>query len=180
MKNLSWFLLLLLLIPGELAFSQIQIGSKELSLTGYFMSRSYEGSDESWETLNLSLGFGYFVSQGFEIEPEIIFSSYEEEKSGWIFSGNVAYNFQTGGDGKGPVPFILAGIGYSNTFLLLPRIPYEGDDEENWTVFNAGAGLKIFISSPACLRIEYRFQKFDGEYDFTHHLFLFGISAFIK
>jgi hypothetical protein len=180
MKHFGLFLLLLVLMSGDLLFSQIYAGDKELSLTASFMSRKYEEADESWEVFNMSLGFGYFISQGFEIQPEIMLTSYEEEYSGWIFSGNLAYNFQTGSNNQNITPFILVGLGYSNTLLLLPRIPYVGDEEDKWTVFNAGAGLKIFISSPACLRLEYRYQKFNGDYDYTHHTVLLGISVFIR
>jgi len=55
-----------------------------------------------------------------------------------------------------------------------------GDENDKWTIFNGGAGLKILLPYPAAFRLEYRYQKFNGDTDVTNHLMLFGISVFIK
>jgi hypothetical protein len=179
MKKFIVALFVIIFLQEDLIFSQIEKGNKELSIIASFMSRKFEDADESWTAINLALGFGFFITRGLEFEPEIFYSSYENDKAGWIFSGNIAYNFPTGDDNN-ISPFILAGLGYSNTLMYLPRFIGSGDENDKWTVLNAGAGLKIFIPYPVSLRLEYRFQKFQGDYYQTNHFILLGLSAFIK
>jgi hypothetical protein len=158
--------------------TQTETGDKELSIAASFMSRKFEGADEAWHSINHATSIGFFVTDGFEIEPEILLSKYKEEDVGIILSGNLAYNFNTSNGNL--VPFILGGAGYANTIIFLPKVAYESDEDDNWTVLNGGAGLKIFISKPIALRLEYRFQKFLGDTDITNHNIFFGISVFLE
>jgi hypothetical protein len=178
MKNSTIFFLLLISFPLQLLFAQTEKGDKELSIAASFMSRKFERADEAWHAINLATSIGIFVTDGFEIEPEILISKYKDEDMGIVLSGNLAYNFNT--SNGNPVPFILGGAGYANTIIFLPRAAYEGDEDDNWTVINGGAGLKIFISKPIALRLEYRFQKFLGDTDVTNHIIFFGVSVFLE
>ena len=179
MKHFMIALFVITFLQNDLIFSQIEKGNKELSVAASYMSRKFENADESWTAINLKLGFGYFITQGLEIEPEIFYSNYKDDDAGWIISGNIAYNIPTGDDNN-LLPFCLVGYGYSNTILFLPNIAWSGDEDDNWTVLNAGGGLKILIPYPVSLRLEYRFQKFQGDSDITNHLILLGISVLIK
>jgi hypothetical protein len=179
MKYLLTFILLAAFSFVDPAFSQISKGNKELSLAASYMSRKYASSAESWDAVNVVFGLGYFLTRSLEIEPELLYAAYEDSESGWILSGNVAYNITIGNESD-LVPFFLAGLGYSNTFLFLPRSAYPGEGDDKWTVLNAGGGLKIMTVYPAVFRLEYRFQIYQGDRDITNHLVLIGISAFLK
>ncbi len=105
MKNLFLFLLIFIFLQEDFLFSQIKRGNKELSVAASYMSRKFEEAEEAWTALNLSLSFGYFLINGLEIEPELIYSNYKEENPGWILSGNIVYNIQADGESNNLVPF---------------------------------------------------------------------------
>lgn len=170
---------LTLLILAETVFAQPEKWDKELSIAASFMARKSEYSSEFWTAFNIPIRLGLLVTKDFEIEPEILFSKYEGGHVGFVFSGNLAYNINpTSHEGR-VVPFVFGGLGYSNATILLPNIAYGGGDE-NWTVLNLGGGLKIFMSKPVALRLEYRFQNFFGYRDIMYHNIFFGISVFFK
>ncbi len=178
MKNSIIFFLLLISFPSQLLFAQTEKGDKELSIAASIVSRKFEGADEAWYAINLAASIGFFVTDGFEIEPEVLLSKYKEEDVGIVLSGNFAYNINTLNGNM--VPFILGGAGYANTSIFLPKVVYGGFEDDNWTVINGGAGIKIFMSRPIALRLEYRFQKFLGDRDITNHNIFFGISVFLE
>jgi len=164
----------------QLVYSQTKKGAKELSIGASFMSRSYENSDESWTAFNIPIRLGFCVNNNLEIEPELLFNKYEEEDAGLIFSVNIAYNINSPGRSNPTVPFLLGGVGFSNTIVILPNYAHAGIEEgKGWTILNLGAGLKMFLSKTAALRLEYRFQKYNGDSDLTYHNVLFGMSVFI-
>jgi hypothetical protein len=163
----------------EPALTQIRPGEREFSLAASYSSRKFENDDESWTALNIAARAGFFMNRHVEIEPEILFSKYKEQDAGFILSGNIAYNFKSRGAEKTTIPFIMGGLGYANTLLFLPNIASSGAEDENWTVINAGGGVKLLISDPVAVRIEYRFQKFSGDEDATYHNVYIGFSMFL-
>jgi len=163
----------------QLVYSQTKAGAKELSIGASYMSRSYENSDESWTAFNIPIRLGFCVTNNLEIEPELLFNKYEDEDAGLIFSVNFAYNINRPGQSNPTVPFLLGGVGFSNTIVILPNYAGAGIEDKNWTILNLGAGLKIFLAKPAALRLEYRFQKYNGSSELTYHNVLFGMSVFI-
>ena len=173
------FSLIIIIILHQEVYPQTQRGDKELSIVASFISIKYEKADEAWTAVNIPIRFGFFVTKNIEIEPELLFSKYEDEDAGFILSGNLAYNFTPSSEGI-VVPFVFAGLGFSNTTILLPNIAFEGRENKNWTVFNLGGGLKTFLAKSFALRLEYRFQNLFGDTDISYHNILLGISAFLK
>jgi opacity protein-like surface antigen len=168
------------LISVETAFAQTERGDKELSIAASFMARKIEHDDQFWTAFNIPIRLGFLVTQNIEVEPEILFSKYEEEDAGFILSGNLAYNFNPTSPESKSVPFVLGGLGFSNTIMLFaPNAAWVGDKDENWTVLNLGGGIKMFMSKPVALRLEYRFQKFLGDSDITYHNIFLGVSVFL-
>lgn len=168
----------LVMIAFNSASAQIERGDKELSAQMSFMSRSFEQSSNSFWSLLLAARYGYFLRKYLEFEPEIMFSIYKDEDTGFVISGNLAYNFGSRNPGNKVVPFIYAGLGFANTIIFLPNIAYEGAEDTFWTILNGGAGVKLFMTEQIALRCEYRFQRFFETRDITYHTLLFGLSVF--
>ena len=181
MKNILKVILVILfvLISGESVLSQIESGDKELSISASFMSRKSENADEAWTSFIVPVRVGFFVTQNLEIEPEILFSKFKDSDAGYIISGNLAYNFNPSDKQSKVVPFVFAGFGISNTIAFFPNVAWVGDEDEIRTLINAGGGLKIFLSKPIALRLEYRFQNFMNNENIVYHNMLIGISAFL-
>ncbi len=175
---LLFFAFLLTSTVFNTACAQIERGDKELSAQMSFMSRSYEQSSSSFWSLLLAVRYGYFFRKNLEFEPEIMFSVYKNEDPGFILSGNLAYNFISRNPGNKIVPFISGGLGISNTIIFLPNIAYEGMEDTSWTVLNAGAGVKLFVTEQIAIRWEYRLQRFYESRDVTCHTLFFGLSGF--
>ena len=177
LRGLIAFLVVLISAPAVLA--QIEKGDKELSIAASFMSRKYEDG-EAWTVINIPIRLGVFVTKNVEIEPEILFSKWEDEDLGFLLSGNLAYNFTILEPESRTVPFLFSGFGFSNTYVYFPSFLLPGIEDETWTVVNLGGGAKFFLSKAAALRWEYRFQKFFGDWDLTYHNIFLGVSAFFK
>jgi hypothetical protein len=171
--------LFIFLVAVQVAFAQIEQGDKEFSIAASFMSRKVEDG-ESWTVLNIPIRIGYFVTKNVEIEPEILFTSWEDEDLGYVLSGNLAYNVILADQESKTVPFLFSGVGFSNTITYLPNFAWLGAEDETWTVLNVGGGIKFFLQKRAALRFEYRFQKFSGDWDYTYHNMLLGVSAFLN
>jgi|GEM_PF-1090467 len=177
----------------ENATAQLKKGQMELSLSAAFMGIQESGEDFS-SAFNLSTRLGYFLSKEFELEPEIIFSSYGGDGNpGIILSGNLLCNLhlqkQFGG-----FPFFLAGLGWANSLHYFNQMNF-GEVDRNYTILNLGVGVKSLIGKSAALRMEYRFQRFYAEkieywgqfaghytYDpsLSYHNFMMGLSVFLK
>jgi len=170
---------LFVMSSGEKILCQIASGDKELSISASFMSREAESDNQAWTSFIFPVRVGFFVTDNIEIEPEILFSKFKNSDAGYIISGNIAYHFLPGNEKNNGVPFVFAGFGFANTIPFFPNIAYVGDSDETRTTLNAGAGLKVFISKPAAVRVEYRFQKFMNGENIYYHNVLVGISVFI-
>lgn len=170
--------ILLTLVAFNSACAQIERGDTELSAQMSFMSRSFEQSSSSFWTLLLAARYGYFLTKNLEFEPEVMFSIYKDDDPGFVLSGNLAYNFSSRNPNNKIVPFISGGLGISNTIIFLPNIAYEGAEDTFWTILNAGAGVKLFVTERIAVRWEYRFQRFFESRDVTYHTLFFGLSGF--
>jgi len=180
-----WILVSLTFISNPSA--QVEKGATELSFAAAFMG--VKESDHDLETaFNLSARVGYFITKEFEIEPEIIFSTYEGEDPGFILSANFLYNVSLPEASKA-VPFFLVGIGWSNSLHFFNQMNF-GDVERNYTILNLGLGSKFFLNGSAAMRFEYRFQRFYAEekktlyytYDpsVSYHNLFFGMTVLLK
>jgi opacity protein-like surface antigen len=193
-KKILLLMVIILCFEGfENATAQLKKGQMELSLSAAFMGVKESGEDLS-TAFNLSTRFGYFLSREFEVEPEIIFSSYGGDGNpGIILSGNFLYNFPNQKQ-FGAFPFFLAGLGWANSLHYFNQMNF-GEVDRNYIFLNLGVGLKSFISKSAALRVEYRFQRFFAEkieswgqftghytYDpsLSYHNLMMGLSVFLK
>lgn len=130
----------------------------ELSLSGSYQNYSSGSSSGSSGAFLISPRAGFFLINGLELEPELLFMVASGSDPAYVLNGNVSYNFLTD---KNSVPFILVGYGIANTTPFF-NVPF-GKTDFKVGVLNIGAGAKIFIGKDVALRIEYRFQKFSGQ-----------------
>ncbi|HPI71988.1 MAG TPA: hypothetical protein PK843_14890 [bacterium] len=164
----------------ETLYAQIKKGDKELSVAASFMARKAENQNEFATVFNVPIRFGIFAARAIEFEPELLFTKFKEEDTGFVFSANLAYHFSSGHPQQKIVPYIFGGLGVSNTFLFLSNTLYPERSGDHFTVLNLGAGIKQFIAKDVALRLEYRFQDFMGNDAVVyHHLFL-GLSVFFN
>ena len=158
------FIALLLLAVG--AQAQFEKGDWELGLT--IMAGSYKETRES-ESQNwsysanyfaLSLMPGYFVLNGFSLEPE--FNCYSLQNSDPTFQllGNLSYTGWL--PGHSAAWFGRAGVGTGNAYPFAGQTFSMWDADESIVVLNFGAGIKAPISRYAALRTElnYKFYRF--------------------
>lgn len=170
----------ILILAVETLYAQIEKGDKEFSVAASFMARKAENQEEFATVFNVPIRFGIFATKTIEFEPELLFSKFKEEDTGYVFSANLVYHFNSGHPQQRTVPYIFGGLGVSNTFLFLSNTLYPERYGDHFTVLNLGAGIKQFISKDVALRMEYRFQDFMGNDDMVyHHLFL-GLSVFFN
>jgi opacity protein-like surface antigen len=157
MKVLS-FMMVTLVTASSLLGQPREGKNKELSLSGSYQNYSTESSTGSSSAFIISPRLGFFVFNGFEIEPEIWCMLIRASDPVYMLNGNISYNFISGGN---TVPFLLIGYGLANAipFLGLPiqRTDFKID------VLNIGGGVKVFLREDIALRIEYRYQRFTGE-----------------
>jgi opacity protein-like surface antigen len=171
--------------------AQVEKGQTELSFAAAFMGVKGDDGDMSY-AFNISGRMGYLVTSTFEFEPEIIFSTYEDEDPGIILAANLLYNISLP-DADQITPFLLAGLGWSNSAPLFNQTNF-GDAGRDYTLLNLGLGMRFFLSNSSALRLEYRFQRFSteeerwyfdgytGGYDpsVSYHNVLFGMALFLK
>lgn len=160
-------------------YSQIETDDIELSASASLMYRKYETAEKPWLAFITVLRVGYFFNSHIEVEPEIIISKLDKDRTGYILSANFAYNFTPVDSLNRFVPFLLTGIGITNSFAFVPNLAWIGYENEGKTILNAGGGLKIFLSQSAALRLEYRFQKYSNTENLFYHYLLLGFSVFL-
>jgi opacity protein-like surface antigen len=165
---------------GTIVASAQPAGKKwELGAAVSYTSYKFSGGTESEYVYNLPVRVGYYIWKGLEIEPEIMLTKFKGSDTGYLLSGNVAYNFKTTGSLQ---PFVLAGIGFGNGFAIANLV--EGDTDFNATVINFGGGLKFLVGNSAAIRVEYRYTHnhltasgYEAE-NLNIHQFLMGFSVF--
>lgn len=165
---------------GTLVVSAQPAGKKwEVGAAFSYTNYKFKGDTESSYVFNLPVRVGYYVWQGLEIEPELLLTKFKGSDTGYILSGNFAYNFKTAGSLQ---PFILAGVGFGNGFAFANIV--EGDTDFHATVLNFGGGVKCLVGNSAAIRVEYRYTHnhltatgFEAENANIHQL-LAGFSLF--
>lgn len=133
------------------ASAQPEKGQRELSFAAAFMAVNEE-EGETNTAFNLSGRVGYYMTNRFEFEPEMILSKYEDEDPGFVLSANFLYNVSSPGASR-LSPFLLAGFGWSNSLPLFNQMNF-GDADRNYTVLNLGMGIKTFLGEWSALRFE--------------------------
>ncbi len=157
MNKLAFLLIIAMMTTSLLA--QPREGKRaELSVSGAYQNYSSGTSEKSTGAFLVSPRVGFFVVEGFEIEPEVVLMFASGSDPVYVLNGNVSYNFVSAGKG---VPFILIGYGLANTVPLF-GVPMTRTDLVIG-VLNVGGGVKAFLRDDIALRIEYRYQGFSGE-----------------
>ncbi len=175
-KIMKVFLLIFLfLVLSEAAFAQPVKNKKfEFSTSASIWNVTFR--DQETETLiNIPVRLGFFISKGFEIEPELFLTIPEGEDIGILFLVSVSYNFKASNKF---IPFILAGGGYGNSEQSVSVAYDYGTDI---FVMNFGGGIKYLVSNSAAIRMDYRFTKYLAEgnwLDRTDNNVFFGLSIF--
>jgi len=162
-------------------FAAAQPAGKKWEVGGSisFTSFKFSGATESDSVFNLPVRVGYFIWQGLEIEPEVMYTKFSGDDAAYVLSANVAYNFKMS---RPILPFVLGGVGFGNGFTYAGVA--EGDPDLNAFTLQFGVGAKFLIGSSAAFRVEYRFTRnhltetgFEPE-NLNSHQFLLGASVF--
>ena len=190
-----------LFVVTALGFGQGLKGAREISLSAQFGEMStkeeyhsdydqYSESDDwKYQFLTTTLRFGVFVTPGLAIAPELNWTAIEELEPAYSLAANLEYNFvpKSPSEKWRAMPFLLAGYGLGNSVPAYFMYFNRQSDKFDVPVLNLGAGLKLFASERAAFRVEYRYQRFTYDRDFTSgsadyttqfHRFMFGIALF--
>lgn len=189
----------ILLLMNICAHAQINGKRVELSFSGAFgeAKLSYESTSPTYSYtsdgkfhyyLFSNIRFGYLLNANFEVEPEIQVLLLENVDPSYSINANLVYNI--GIDSSRIKPFLLIGYGIGNAVPFYGSLfnieSYEGN-KLSVNQFNAGLGMKIFITNNIAIRNEYRFQKYSytkdysnirttSKYTYYFHQLLFGVS----
>jgi hypothetical protein len=177
----SVFLTLLLsfmLYPSTRGLAYMEKGKVEFSTSASFTNMRWHGESET--ALLLPVRVGKFLEERIEVEGEALFGTLDIHNTpGVLFSGLLSYHFTTRSSGEHNwAPFLLAGLGITNTAPLSTNVTFGGCDNYA-AVLNFGAGIKTFFAEPVAVRWEYRFQHYTGDFDRTNHMVLMGVSVFL-
>jgi len=167
-----------LVLSFNVLHAQTTKGAWELSLSGYLgmVKQSSEWSSptgsgtsegEAKGYVLLAVRPGYYITEGFMVEPEILWTAQEDYPPCFAISANIAYNFNI--PDTHITPFVLAGYGIGNGIPITHRLTSRLSDKLDINVLNLGAGLKIFVSEPIALRIEYRHQSYSYSHDYSYY-----------
>jgi hypothetical protein len=127
----------------------------------------YNSSNENSFFSESSLYIGFYILDGFSVEPEINFNFLTDNSSLSII-GNVSYTFSF--PRKKNFLFIKIGYGKSG-FSPSDYYSYNYEDEGLFEsldagVFNASLGMKLVSSSTNAIRIELNYKRFNNSETF--------------
>jgi opacity protein-like surface antigen len=189
------------LLAGSAFAQQPRQLTTELSLSGTggsistsTSSSAGSSSSENQEYFTLALRAGFFVIEGFSLEPEFLLSTFEGVPPSMALAGNVSYTFSPAHSLVRP--FLIAGVGVGNSIPIVQTPLGRTSDSFNVLLLNAGAGIKIFVTESAAIRVEYRYQRYsysipytvysymsyrtvDYDYTVNLHKVLLGVSLFL-
>ena len=189
----------ILLLMNICMYAQINGKRFELSFSGAFgeAKSSYESTSNTYSYtsegefhyyLFSSIRFGYLLNPNFEVEPELQILLLESIDPSYSINANLVYNIDI--DSSRVKPFLLIGYGIGNTVPIYGSLinidAYEGN-KLSVNQFNAGLGMKIFVTNNIAIRTEYRFQQYSYKKDYSNikttskytyyfHQLLFGVS----
>ena len=183
------------------ALCQTHVGTWELSMAGNagalttssevtYGGQTSSDNGVSRNYFGLDLRPGYYVANGFSLEPEIYWLAAEKDAPTFNIGANAAYTFDI--PQSSVLPYVTIGYGIGNGIPLMQRLVGRSSDELDIPVFRVGGGLKIFVASAVALKIEYRYERYSQEtsgsffgMSYTEkdvrsfHNILFGFSIFL-
>ncbi len=154
------------------AISQTQSGSWELSLAGNVGSmsatteftgggRTQTDEGEAQAYLGLNLRAGYYIVDGFSLEPELYLLAVEKTPPAFNFGANASYTFTIP---ESPVkPFLIAGYGIGNGIPIMQRLIGRSSGDFDIPVARLGAGVKFLVTKQVALKLEYRYERYSYE-----------------
>jgi opacity protein-like surface antigen len=167
------------------------VGSTSSSVTFTSGGRTETNESDAQTYLGLDVRAGYFVVDGFSLEPEIYVLAVDKMRPMFNIGANAAYTFTIP---ESPVkPFVTAGYGIGNSNPMMQRLYQRSSEAMDVPVLRAGGGLKVFISKQVALKLEYRYERYTQEnsetsywgYSYSYeavsnyHNVLIGFSVFL-
>ncbi|HDT13238.1 MAG TPA: hypothetical protein ENO03_02655 [Candidatus Aminicenantes bacterium] len=185
MKKIVAVLAVLLVAGVGVSTAQVLPGKFELGTSICYYNLKFDDAEsEALNYLSIPIRFGWTFWQGLEIEPEVQLFVPMGDTGGdtaYFLQGKLLYNFSLGGN---VVPFIGGGAGIGNGIPVFGIV--EGGSDIKTFAFTGLVGLKLRIGNSAALRIEYRFNRFSWEDEFSidkdwgnWHNVLVGVSIFL-
>ncbi|MEW6701182.1 MAG: hypothetical protein AB1298_00540 [Bacteroidota bacterium] len=157
--------------------TQLSKGSWEISFIGGFARNTYEStysysypspyestSKSSSSVIDLAGTVGFFIVNGFSIEPEFRYTLIipENGANGKMYSliGNLSYSYLI--PKKSYAVFARIGYGVSNGVPIAPPNTFILTvlEEKTNTILNAGIGIKFLLSEMVALRSELGYTSF--------------------
>ena len=215
MRTLSILLTMTVFLIGSTAFSQIEKGTFEISVFGTAGSVKYtiestevttdpysgtqksthKHSPDAEKYLMMFFRPGYYIIDNLAIEPEITWTTMDGTEPSLNFSGNISYNLAI--PNSSLTPFLFIGYGIGNSMPFNRTLLYRMTDDMDIKLLNIGAGLKTHLGERIAFRVEYRYQKYSWEseysysyasfsskstdkHDYNFHNIFFGFSFFIR
>ncbi|MFZ5518298.1 MAG: outer membrane beta-barrel protein [Candidatus Zhuqueibacterota bacterium] len=215
MRTYIIFLTALITFIGSAAYSQIEKGTIELSVSG--TAGSYKYTEEYTEVttdpiygsqtlthghsqgpekyLMMFIRPGYYIIDRLAIEPEFMWTTMDGTEPSLSVSGNVSYNLAI--PNSSLTSFLFAGYGIGNSIPFNYTLIFRMTDDMDVKLINLGAGLKAHLTERVVFRVEYRYQMYsmESEYsysyysssykrttktDFDFHNLFFGFSYIIR
>lgn len=172
MKNIVFFCSFLFLCTpcsGQEAHTTLfHSGAVELNflLDAGKMTTTYEsgfpsGSESNSSTyFNLSVLPGFFIAEGFSIEPEVSFLAVEKAKPAYSIIPNISYTYLL--PGSRTAVYARTGYGLSNSYSLFGLLLRQSN-KIDVGIFNVGAGIKYLVTDGATLRMELNYKSTNHE-----------------
>ncbi|MCK9212299.1 MAG: porin family protein [Ignavibacteriaceae bacterium] len=175
MKKLNVIIVLVALL-SSVEFAQFQKGQWELGFTGSLgtvnqstkstgtYSSNTNSSDEGF--FDVSLMPGYYLIDGFSIEPELGMFAVKGESPAYNMIVNLSYTLLFPYSQN--AIFLKAGYGFGNatTYPTADEVLLKMTDKFDVDIINFGVGVKFSVTEKAFIRVEanYRIQSWNDEY----------------
>jgi hypothetical protein len=167
------------------------VGSTSSSVTYTSGEHTETNESDAQSYLGLDVRAGYFVADGFSLEPEIYILAVDGMRPMFNIGANAAYTFTI--PESAVKPFVTAGYGIGNSNPMMQRLYQRSSEAMDVPVLRAGGGLKVFISKQVALKVEYRYERYTQEatettywgYSYSYkavsnyHNVLIGFSVFL-
>ena len=174
--NRKLIIALFVLANSTIAFAQFEKGNTELTLSGTAgyqkESPSFTSNNpESLEYCMLNICVGYYIVNGFSVEPQIGFLAIDKSYPSQSALLNLSYTYRISHSAL--ALFVCSGYGLSNSLCspVIGFIPLRSEVISDVHIINAGAGIKILMMDNVILRIEANYHKESFEYDALEGLY---------
>jgi len=179
MKNAIMIFTAIILLSSS-QFAQYKKGQWELGFTGSVgsttQSSKSSGTSGSYNNsvdmdfFDISIMPGYYLFDGFSIEPEFGFTAIKDVKPSYNLIANLSYTVLFPNTSN--AFFIKAGYGLGNAYALpmADEFLVRSSDKFDVTILNLGGGVKLSVGEKVYIRCEanYRIQSWQKEYSYSY------------